>query len=142
MSCGRISEQHVGVLEGPHLGLGVQFQRREVLECWEGGRAWLRVPREAASRTLVGLGRVSEQGVGVGVASGWGDSLSCGLPGPPKGGVALDLRLALLVHGAVMPFCGPGLGADLCPGLLGGPLLSPWQWCQEGLLRPSGLLGQ
>lgn len=59
--------------------------------------------------------------------------------GPPKGGVALDLRLALLVHGAVMPFCGPGLGAEPLSRALGGALLlSPWQWCQEGLLRPSG----
>lgn len=39
--------------------------------------------------------------------------------GPPKGGVALDLRLALLVHGAVMPFW----GQRLCPGLLGGPFV-------------------
>lgn len=72
MSCGRISEQHVGVLEGPHLGLGGCSSEGEVLECWEGGRAWLRVPREAASRTLSRAGPVSEQGVGVGVASRMG----------------------------------------------------------------------
>lgn len=63
--------------------------------------------------------------------------------GPPKGGAALDPRLALLVHGAVMPFCGPGLGAEPLSRALGGPFsYYPGSGVRRDCWDPLALLGQ
>lgn len=72
MSCGRISEQHVGVLEGPRLGLGGRCSTEgDVLAHWEGG-GLAEGAQGGASRTLSRAGPVPELGVGVGVTSRMG----------------------------------------------------------------------